>query len=184
MSVRGLKFLTWKLQFYWRNNFTSLTRKPQIAKYISWYNLVNNEFIKRLSKKIGSSEANPVWRYISMETFEITWGMQKSNFIFNRHIIAYKNLIEGTESLSVAMVYVTAIFLTGTIDQPDFYEFIRHHSLSQEHLTCAKHFLQRDSLFFDDIEERILKWYVWVSFGTKLEPSIVLFYVGTNHLII
>lgn len=76
----------------------------------------------------------------------------------HRQIVAYKNLIEGIENLSVAMIYVTTAFLTESIDQHDIHEFIRHHSLSQEHFNCAKHFLQRDPLLDDNIEELIIKW--------------------------
>lgn len=56
------------------------------------------------------------------------------------------------------MIHVTAGLLTGNINQQDFYEFIRYNSLSREHLTCSKHFLQRDSLFNEDVEEKIVKW--------------------------
>jgi hypothetical protein len=76
-----------------------------------------------------------------------------------RQIIAYKNLIEALEHISIAMILALGFFINGTLNHIDYREFIRTNSLSQEHLLSAKHFLQRDSIFTDDIESQLTQWY-------------------------
>lgn len=57
------------------------------------------------------------------------------------------------------MILALGFFLNGTLNRTDYREFIRSNSLSQEHLVSAKHFLQREFLFPDDIEKELMKWY-------------------------
>lgn len=80
-------------------------------------------------------------------------------FIWNRQIIAYKNLIEALEHISIAMILASGFFTNGKLSLVDYREFIRYNSLSQEHLVSAKHFLQLESIFEDDIEMKLSQWY-------------------------
>jgi hypothetical protein len=57
------------------------------------------------------------------------------------------------------MILALGFFINGTLNHIDYREFIRTNSLSQEHLLSAKHFLQRDSIFADDIEMQLTQWY-------------------------
>ncbi|KAL7027529.1 hypothetical protein ACKWTF_005475 [Chironomus riparius] len=119
-----------------RGNYTNMERH-QITEYIYWYNLLNEHLIKRLSQRIGLSVAKPVWR----------------------QIIAYKNLIEALEHISISAILGGSFLLTGYFHPYDYREFIRTHSLSYEHLISAKHFLQRDTIFDPQIEADLIKWY-------------------------
>lgn len=76
-----------------------------------------------------------------------------------RQIIAYKNLIEALEHISIAMILALGFFINGTLSAVDYREFIRTNSLSHEHLVSAKHFLQRNSLFTEEVEIELMKWY-------------------------
>ncbi|KAL7027528.1 hypothetical protein ACKWTF_005475 [Chironomus riparius] len=118
-----------------RGNYTNMERH-QITEYIYWYNLLNEHLIKRLSQRIGLSVAKPVWR----------------------QIIAYKNLIEALEHISISAILGGSFLLTGYFHPYDYREFIRTHSLSYEHLISAKHFLQRDTIFDPQIEADLIKW--------------------------
>lgn len=80
-------------------------------------------------------------------------------FFIYRQIIAYKSLIEALENINIAMILALGFFIIGTLNPVDYREFIRTNSLSHEHLTAAKHFLQRDSLFTEDVETELTKWY-------------------------
>lgn len=83
-----------------------------------------------------------------------------SNLDFTRRqIIAYKNLIEALENISIAMILALGFFINGTLNAIDYREFIRTNALSHEHLVAAKHFLQRDYLFTEEIEIELMKWY-------------------------
>ncbi|CRK87155.1 CLUMA_CG000964, isoform A [Clunio marinus] len=73
-------------------------------------------------------------------------------------IIAYKNIIEASENINVAMIFAFTFYATGTLSPNDYREFIRTISISQEHLLSAKHFLQRD-LFSESIENELAQWY-------------------------
>lgn len=77
----------------------------------------------------------------------------------HRQIIAYKNLIEALENISIAMILALGFFLNGTLNAIDYREFIRTNSLSHEHLVAVKHFLQRDTLFTEEVEIELMKWY-------------------------
>jgi hypothetical protein len=57
------------------------------------------------------------------------------------------------------MILALGFFINGTLNHIDYREFIRTNSLSQEHLLSAKHFLQRDSIFTDEIEMQLTQWY-------------------------
>lgn len=57
------------------------------------------------------------------------------------------------------MILALAFFLDGTLNPIDYREFIRTNSLSHEHLVAAKHFLQRDYIFTEEIETELMKWY-------------------------
>lgn len=76
-----------------------------------------------------------------------------------RQIIAYKNLIEALEHISISAILGGSFLLTGYFHPYDYREFIRTHSLSYEHLISAKHFLQRDTIFDPQIESDLIKWY-------------------------
>lgn len=86
-----------------------------------------------------------------------------------RQIVAYKNLIEALEHISIAMILALGFFVNGRLKLTDYSEFIRANSLSQEQLLSAKHFLQRDQLFADGIETELLKWYS--EFTTRVTNS-------------
>jgi hypothetical protein len=79
-------------------------------------------------------------------------------FIF-RQIVAYKNLIEALEHITIAMIYALGFLTNRTLNNIDYREFIRYNSLSQEHLVSAKHFLQRESIFESEIEMKLEEWY-------------------------
>ena len=80
--------------------------------------------------------------------------------IYNyRQIIAYKNLIEALEHISISAILGGSFLLTGYFHPYDYREFIRTHSLSYEHLISAKHFLQRDGILDTKIEADLIKWY-------------------------
>lgn len=76
-----------------------------------------------------------------------------------RQIIAFKNLIEALEHISISAILGGSFLLTGYFHPYDYREFIRTHSLSYEHLISAKHFLQRDKIFDPQIEADLIKWY-------------------------
>lgn len=57
------------------------------------------------------------------------------------------------------MILALGFFINGTLNAVDYREFIRTNSLSHEHLIAAKHFLQRDRLFTEEVEIELLKWY-------------------------
>lgn len=76
-----------------------------------------------------------------------------------RQIVAYKNLIEALENITIAMILALGFFINGTLSPTDYREFIRTNSLSHEHLVSAKHFLQREFIFTEVIETELLKWY-------------------------
>jgi hypothetical protein len=63
------------------------------------------------------------------------------------------------EHISIAMILAVSFLLTGHMSPYDYREFVRTYSLSSEHLISARHFLQRDIIFSDDIEAELLKWY-------------------------
>lgn len=98
---------------------------------------MNEHLIRRLSQRIGLSVAKPVWR----------------------QIIAYKNLIEALENISIATILGLGFFITGSLNRTDYREFIRTNSLSQEHLLSAKHFLQSEYLLPEETELNLQKWY-------------------------
>ena len=52
-----------------------------------------------------------------------------------------------------------AFFINGNLNSVDYREFIRTNALSQEHLVSAKHFLQLESIFDDEIEMKLSQWY-------------------------
>jgi hypothetical protein len=79
-------------------------------------------------------------------------------FIF-RQIVAYKNLIEALEHITIAMIYALGFLTNRKLNPIDYREFIRYNSLSQEHLVSAKHFLQRESIFESEIEMKLEEWY-------------------------
>lgn len=79
--------------------------------------------------------------------------------IYFRQIIAYKNLIEALEHISIAMILAVSFLLTGYMEPNDYREFIRTHSLSYEHLISAQHFLQREAIFDTNTEAELFKWY-------------------------
>jgi len=57
------------------------------------------------------------------------------------------------------MILALGFFINGTLNLVDYREFVRTNSLSHEHLLAARHFLQREFLFTDDIEQELIKWY-------------------------
>lgn len=57
------------------------------------------------------------------------------------------------------MILALGFFINGTLNPIDYREFIRTNSLSHEHLVSAKHFLQRDFIFTEEIEIELMKWY-------------------------
>jgi hypothetical protein len=77
----------------------------------------------------------------------------------NRQIIAFKNLIEALENISIAMILALGFFVNKTLSLVDYRAFISTNSLSHEHFVSAKHFLQRDYLFSEDVEIELIKWY-------------------------
>ncbi|KAG5683567.1 hypothetical protein PVAND_012840 [Polypedilum vanderplanki] len=112
--------------------------KHHVLKYIYWHNLLNEHLIKQLSQRIGHSVSGlPVWR----------------------QVIAYKNLIEASEHISIAMILAVSFLMTDQISIIDYREFIRTYALSQEQLISASHFLHRKSIFDTEIELEMLKWY-------------------------
>lgn len=83
-----------------------------------------------------------------------------------RQIIAYKNLIEALEHISIAMALALGFFTSGTLNPVDYREFIRFNSLSKEHLESAKHFLQLESIFDFETDVRLTKWYQHLTYHT------------------
>ena len=57
------------------------------------------------------------------------------------------------------MILALGFFINGTLSAVDYREFIRTNSLSHEHLVAAKHFLQREILFDEEVEIELTKWY-------------------------
>lgn len=57
------------------------------------------------------------------------------------------------------MIYALGYYTNGKLNHIDYREFIKTNSLSQEHLISAKHFLQRESIFENEIERKLSKWY-------------------------
>lgn len=57
------------------------------------------------------------------------------------------------------MILALGFFVNGTLSSVDYREFVRTNALSHEHLMSAKHFLQREFFFDDDIELKLMKWY-------------------------
>jgi hypothetical protein len=87
-------------------------------------------------------------------------------------MIAYKNLIETLESLSISTVIGHFFFTKGPLNLLDYGEFVKHDSIAKDHLTSAEHFLQKTT-FLDSLEFKELdKWFVHIVESTLSSRNI------------
>lgn len=76
---------------------------------------------------------------------------------FYRQLIAYKNLIEALENLSISALIIFFFFANnGTLSNYDFGEFMKHDALAMDHLVSALHFLHMDSFFEKEVENQLI----------------------------
>lgn len=88
-----------------------------------------------------------------------------------RQIIAYKNLIEAIENLSISIAIGFFFFVHGKLGAYDYGEYIKAESLALDHLQSANHFLQDLHGIFDASEsDQLNEWYFKIVETTINKP--------------
>ncbi|XP_042858880.1 uncharacterized protein LOC122244998, partial [Penaeus japonicus] len=72
--------------------------ESQVTKVSSWYNRANSVLLSVLQTRVKEAEVSSMWRLL----------------------VTYKNLMQSEEQFGISMVYGSAYYLRGVLDQPAY----------------------------------------------------------------